>query len=82
MDLFLSSQSQVSYFDDWKMVTTIVILARQSTWVTQYPITMTGKSLSEHHFPAKRLSFLRKTICGFIQAVVHIEKHRPNDQLI
>jgi hypothetical protein len=32
-------------------------------WVTQYPITMTGKSLSKNHFPAKRPSFLRNTIC-------------------
>jgi hypothetical protein len=30
--------------------------------VTQYPITMTSKSLSKNHFSAKRLSFLRNTI--------------------
>jgi hypothetical protein len=30
--------------------------------VTQYPITMIGKSLSKNHFPAKRPSFLRNTL--------------------
>jgi hypothetical protein len=37
MNLFLTSQSQVSYFDDWKMVTTIVILARQFTRLPNTP---------------------------------------------
>jgi hypothetical protein len=37
MDLFFSSQSPVSYFEDWKMVTTIEILAWQSTRLPNTP---------------------------------------------
>jgi hypothetical protein len=37
MDLFFSSQSPVSYFEDWKMVTTIQILACQSTRLPTTP---------------------------------------------
>jgi hypothetical protein len=37
MDLFFSSQSPVSYFEDRKMVTTIEILACQSTRLPNSP---------------------------------------------
>jgi hypothetical protein len=37
MDLFFSSQSPFLYFEDWKMVTTIEILACQSTGLPNTP---------------------------------------------